>query len=290
MTTLTPPTETAPAPGIYPDVPFETYLRWRLMSQSVLKAGRASMSHLKAELDGQVSLEATDSMLLGSALDTAFLEPELMLTKVAVWPAKKKGKKGGDVDNPRKGSKWEAFKVEHAGKVILTECAYEKMQGMVRSLRKHPEVKKWWGRFDNVQCSIVGDLFGVPFKVRLDARTPDPLFDLKMTNDADPRLFGKRAYDLGYHIQAFCYCKLADRKRMVLLTVEEFPPHDVVPYEMDDWMAIGERETVELIDDYKRCQETGIWPGRASKPIRLAVPHWLNDVEEPTHNGKVKIA
>src|SRR5688572_22040706 len=107
---------TLPEPGIHLGVPFADYLRWPFLSQSTLKEGRNSMAHLKARLDGQRSITVTDDMVLGSALHCAFLEPELMLQKVAVWD--------GDA---RRGKAWDEFCEENAGCFLLTRNMHTKL-------------------------------------------------------------------------------------------------------------------------------------------------------------------
>lgn len=265
-------------PGIYPDLPFDEYLKLRLMSQSVLKVGRTSMAHMRSALDGQSSLEPTDDMILGTALHTAFLEPELVLDRVAVWDGK-----------ARAGAAWEAFKAEHRGKSLLTKNAYAKMQGMTRSLRRHPVVREWVGRIEHVECSIIGDVQGVASKCRLDALTPDPIIDLKKVSDGDMRLFRHKAHEFGYFIQAYFNTALAERGRFILLTVEDDAPYDVVPYELDDEaMLHGAREATRLLDNYKRCCETNDWPGRSRTIQKIGVPEWVRQQEQS--GGRVRIS
>jgi len=258
------------APGLYPEVPFEDYLRWPLLSQSTLKAGQDSMAHLKAAIDGMRTVKVTDDMLLGSALHVTFLEPELAATRVVKWEGER-----------RAGKEWEAFKAEHAGKIILTDGNYTKLVGMVRSLRRHPEVKRWQNRIEHVELSAVGDIGGVRFKGRCDALTPDPLVDLKKVSSGDLGNFTRTVLNFGYHMQAFIYSRLFKRDRFMFITVEDAPPYDVVPYELSPaFIRHGEREVNVLIARYKWCSERNEWPGRSDDVIQLEIPEWAVPADE----------
>lgn len=257
-------TVTVPGKGLHKHIDFGTYLRWPFLSQSTLKEGRWSMAHMKAAIDGERVKEPTDDMILGSALHVAFLEPETMPTRVVKWD-------GG----ARRGGDWTAFCQEHAGKIILTANMYENLVGMVRALRKHPEVRRWTAKVQDVEVSAIGDVFGVPFKGRTDALTADPLVDLKKVRSADLRMFTNSALTFGYDIQACIYRELFNRDRFMLIAVEDSPPYDVVPFELSPGMIRhGEREAKGLIQSYQNCMRSGVWPGRSDEVVQLELPEW----------------
>ena len=246
------------------DVPFETYLHRPELSRSTLKEGRNSMAHLKAAWDGERKKIPTDDMILGSALHTAFLEPELVSSKVIVWD-------GGT----RRGKEWEAFKAENASRYILTANQNTALIGMIRSLRSHPEVRAWLSKIEHVEVCARGDVFGVPFKARCDALTSDPLIDLKMTNDAGERAITQTVINFGYDLQAFLYTHLFNRDRFMLLCVEPEPPYDVVPYELSPaFLRVGKHIAGDLINQVKWCLENNRWPGRSEHAITLEPPQW----------------
>ena len=266
MSTPTIETRTAaPKPGTYFDVPMTDYLRWPLLSQSVLKEGRASMAHLKAAMDGERVKEQTDDMILGSALHCCFLEPAMMLQKVVLWD-------GGR----RYGGKWDEFEAEHAGKAILTEGNYQNLLGMMTALRRHQVVRAWAGQIEATEVAAVGEVAGVRMKGRCDAITPEPLVDLKKVQSADPRLITKAVLTFGYHIQAYIYRKLFGRSRFMLICVEGTPPYDVVAYELaPSFIRQGEHDALDLLEQVRACQQSGLWPGRAADVVTLEPPEWL---------------
>lgn len=276
--------QTPTAPGIYPGIPFIDYLAWRIMSQSVLKAGGESMAHLKAAWDRDRIKVPTDAMMLGSALHCAFLEPELMPSKVVRW-------EGGT----RRGKAWDGFRADHPDQIILTPPMHDKLIGMVRALRAHPVVRKWSNQIEQTEVSAIGDVYGLRMKGRVDALTPDPIFDLKLTRSTDPRTVANTIMEFGYHIQAAIYThtQMFDRNRMILAMVEDKRPYDVVPYELSpQWLRLGERTAASLIHQYRECLETDIWPGRSDAIVLLDAPEWalkdLIDEDEPiTLNDEV---
>jgi hypothetical protein len=258
----------APAPGLHFNVPFAEYLRWPLMSQSILKCGRerdGSMLHLKYAMDEQGTEDVSDDMALGSALHTAFLEPEQMLERIAKWCGAR-----------RAGKEWEAFCDANQDKTILTPLMHEKLQGMVKALRRHPEVRKWLGRLVDVEVSAVGNLHGLPFKARADALTDDPLWDLKKVRSGDERTVVQTIYDFGYHIQGYIYRELFGRDRFCLGLVEGTPPFDVRVVELSpDWIKLGKAETIDLVTRVKRCLDANVWPGRSDKIEVIEPAPWM---------------
>lgn len=266
------------ADGLHLRVPFADYLRWPFYSQSILKEGRKSMAHLRAAFEGERQKEPTDDMLLGSALHCAFLEPEEKVDRVAVWR-----------NGARRGSAWEAFKLEHAARIILTENQDEKLTGMLASLKRHPEVKHWADRVSLtyhqerswVEVSCVGMVNGLRMKGRCDALTSDPLIDLKKVADAGPHKVQWVVEAYGYHIQASIYCRLFNRERFMMICVEDEPPYDVTPYEFSPgYLRRGKREADELIARVLECEEMGYWPGRSDTPVQLEPPAWAEGGDE----------
>lgn len=251
-------------PGIYRNIPESEYRGWKLPSQTQFKAGRASPAHMRAAMEAG-DKAPTDAMRLGSALHVAFLEPELMPSKVVKW-------EGG----VRKGAEWTDFSLEHASKIILTPAQHEQLIGMVRSLREHPFVREWQRQVEGVEVSAIGEYCGVLCKARCDALTPSPLVDLKKVRSGDIRSFTNDIVKYGYHMQAAMYRRLFNRDRFVLLTVEDRAPFDVVPYEMSPAMLReGDAALQALVLEYRRCLDTGVWPGRSDQIVTVECPEWL---------------
>lgn len=248
------------------DIRFADYLTMPYLSQSTLKEGRLSMAHLKAALDRERTKEPTDDMLLGSALHTAFLEPEQLLDTVAKWTGKR-----------RWGKEWDEFCTEHAGKIVITEDMNAKLTGMLRSLRRHARVREWLGKIEATEVVGLGDVRGVTMKGRCDALTVDPLIDLKKVRSCDERTVTRTILQFGYHIQGYVYRELFGRDRFLLLCVEDQEPFDVVAYELSPaFLRMGQQEAEELLDQYKECDSAGVWPGRSAEVVTVQPPVWAD--------------
>lgn len=237
-------------PGIHHDIPFAEYLQWPYWNQSALKQAMNSMAHVRNAMDGDRT--PTDDMNLGSALHTAFLEPDELDSRVIEWTG-----------SARRGKEWESFREDHADKVILTEGYYANLLGMVDAMRRHPFVQRWSDRIEAVEVSFVGEVDGLMCKGRIDALTDDPLVDIKKVASADKRLVTNTVMNLGYHIQGALYRRLTGRDDFVILCVEGTAPFDVVPYRMrPDLLALGDAQLDWIIPAVKTCEESGRWPGR----------------------------
>lgn len=253
-----------PKPGIYEGVPLDVYLAWDLLSRSALAEGRQSMAHLNAGRQGERAKKVTDEMLLGSALHTAILEPEIALDRTVKWTGER-----------RAGEAWNEFRVAHAGKTILTAAMYDKLQGMVRSLRRHPGAREWFAQVERTELSAVGLVNGVMMKGRSDGLTPDAVIDLKKVACGAERSMRKAVIEYGYDLQSYVYRRVFGRERFVLITVEDTPPYDVVPYEFAPaLLSLGEAEATKLLDQFKFCTERGHWPGRSDVTVPLEPPEW----------------
>lgn len=116
MTTILPPTALDlqnPQPGIYRNLPFETYVAIPALNQTQLKAVAKSPAHAKAEG------ASTEALAFGALVHTMILEPTETLKRYTIW---NEGQRG----NSRAGNKFKAYEfgIEHG---------LESFEGSVRS-------------------------------------------------------------------------------------------------------------------------------------------------------------
>jgi hypothetical protein len=125
-------------------------------------------------------------------------------------------------------------------------------------------------------------------KCRPDAWKPGLLVDLKTAASADPREFGRTAYNFGYHQSAAHYTDgvfyaTGERLPFIFVLVEKSPPYLVSVVQLDDdAIDAGRLLNARAKEIYTDCTETGIWPGyQSNEPIKL--PYWgIRDIEELT--------
>ncbi|NLA66218.1 MAG: hypothetical protein GX862_09955 [Leucobacter sp.] len=101
--------------------------------------------------------------------------------------------------------------------------------------------------------------------------------DIKTTVDASPGGFAKGAANFGYHIQRGHYLDVLKHAtgrtvEMLFVVVEKTAPHLVAVHQLSQEFAdMGEAEALEARDIWRRCIETGEWPGYEMK-VNLLLP------------------
>jgi exodeoxyribonuclease VIII len=278
------------------DRAFGDYAADKDVNASALRAGRKSMLHMRAVIDG-VAKEPSPAMLLGSALHAAILEPARFYEMVRVAP---------DVDRRTK-----AGKEKHAafvaslpeGAIVLTADDYDAVRdaqlavnaSMLPNLMGagESEVSVYWGE----QC---GDKV-VGCKARIDwlghlAGQPDQgiIIDIKTTRDASPSAFARSAAAYGYVHQAAWYMRAAARLNATgqgpkiadyfVVAVEMEAPYAVGLYRLSsDDLRAADLDNLETLQCWAAACEADQFPGPTGSTIRtLNVPEWVFRSANPT--------
>jgi hypothetical protein len=103
--------------------------------------------------------------------------------------------------------------------------------------------------------------------------------DLKTTVNADPREFGKTAYNFGYHQSAAHYIdgvKAATGEELPFhfVLVEKTAPYLVSVVELDtEAINIGRQMNDRAKRIYQECTNTGNWPGYPGSEL-ISLPMW----------------
>ena len=174
--------------------------------------------------------------------------------------------------------------VEAAGQVVLSAKDYAAAERMADAVLTDREA---------------GPLFTSPGRSELSMFWRDPEFDLirrcrwdrlghdgigvdlKKTRDAHPGAIRKTItteWGFGYDLSAAWYLQVAaglgvDIAAYALVFVEDVEPHDVVVVELDDeFWDRGAALSRKALALYRRCLDTGEWPGYTTGPITLAPP------------------
>lgn len=124
---------------------------------------------------------------------------------------------------------------------------------------------------------------GVDLRCRFDYFPKDhaAVVDLKTTaGKASPRGFAKSVASLKYHVSEAHYLdtlKLAtgQDRRMVFIAVEKEPPYLVAVHQVSaDFLEAGRVEARRARNIFRRCMDTGEWPGYEPKINLLDMPNW----------------
>ncbi len=244
------------------------------LSISAFKNMRKSALHFKYFRDHPAA--DTAAKALGRATHTAILEPQRFLADYVLW-------EGGS----RSGKKWTEFAKASADagtKQILTRAEYATACAMRDAVRGNPHAMRYLTTGD-AEVSLQFERDGVACKCRVDWITrlhDEPiLVGLKTAKDAGARAFSRQAVNLGYHVQWDWYnsgYKATTGEspvEMVEIVVENTPPHDVAVYRPSPQaLFLGKKTNEELLEKYKACLDSNLWPGEQPGETELTLPNW----------------
>lgn len=272
MNTLLP----APAPGVYTNIPFDTYCRWDAANHTCLKRVALSPAHYRHARDNPAESD-TPSKRFGRAAHQLVLEPasfERCYVPAPINPS---------TCNPYgpQTKAWAEYAAEHAGKLILTEEEIDRLQTVVKALASHDTAGPLLKAPGLSEASVVWqDESGVLCKARFDRIVRNwGWLDIKTCECASIQAFETALVDYGYITQAALYDRarmaLGIEARQVFIAVESEPPHGVGVFEVhEDVLAIGRKLVAEWLGKVARCQQQGAWPGYPTDVQQALAPHW----------------
>ena len=284
-------TET-PAPGIYENVPFETYLQWDAISASRLKLAARSMAHYQAGYQG----EETKAMRVGTLCHTGRLEPLAIAERYAVMPAYELDEENVTTKGAATNSKntlyyrgqVEKFELANRDKIIVEQSEFDLMKGVVTALAanrlavmalsgQHEVSMVWEDPETGLLCKCRHDAINCETKV---------IGDLKTT--ADCVWFARDVSRYQYHLQMAHYRRGAqiltgDAFEPWLVPVEKTVPYGNMAAPVDPQaLRIGERMRSERMQKIAECIEANHWPGydspeswtvyeESTKPVEVTI-------------------
>lgn len=193
------------------------------------------------------------------------------------------------MDVPDKRTKaWKDFDAEtrEYGKTPLTIGEWSQVEAMRDAVMDHETAGTLLTGHDP-EVSYFGTVHGLDAKCRVDAMHAGEgtALDLKTVQSANPEAFARTAYDLGYHQQAAWYQDVITAATgftpaFVFILVEKAAPHLVSVVELDaEYVDAGRTTNHRAALIYKRCTETGEWPGYPDPKI-VTMPAWARRREQ----------
>jgi exodeoxyribonuclease VIII len=269
--------------------PFPDYLAEADVNASALRAGRRSMLHMAAAIEGQ-SKEPTAALRIGSALHCAVLEPMRFEAVATVAPAVDRRTKEGKATY----AAWQAALPADA--MVLDADEFETVRQASAALlaSKFPgrigtgeaEVSIYWDETVTVDREEVV----VGCKARLDwlgvVNDRPIIADIKTTRDATPRAFARACATYGYVHQMAWYRRAVralqqddqfqhGRCDVLLGAVETDAPHAVGIYTLFEAdLNCADAENMETLESWARCILTGEIAGPCDDVTALAMPDW----------------
>lgn len=259
------------------NMPAAEYFARPEISNSLLGLVRKAPAMARAYLDGTYTREETPSMRMGTLVHTLVLEPDQFGGRYAIAPECDRRTKAGKEE-------FERFALEAAGREIIPREMHEQASAMAAAVRHHKMARALLLAGDS-EVSVFADLDGTACKSRIDfIREGGILVDLKTTADAAPDAFARSCANFGYHRQCAMYRDIATAAGIphddfVFVCVETKPPYLVACYQIDaEAEEHGRREYRHAIDIWRRCVESGEYPGIANELITsISLPRWAID-------------
>lgn len=233
----------------------------------------------EAEAEAEPVEEKKDgrSLVLGSAIHTAVLEPDLFDSEYVILP---------DLDLRTKAGRAErdAFIAAHPGATVLTVEERKTALACATAVRRHPTVSQLFARGQAERSYFTIDQeTGELIKCRLDwfNDAAGLIVDLKSTDDASPSGFGKSAANFRYDLQPPWYQDVLRQEYgeappyWAFVAVEKKPPYKIglyypTPDQIEVGYRIARRDFLRILE-HKR---TGVWPDYGHEAQPLQIPAW----------------
>lgn len=262
-------------PGIYSGVSNRAYHADPALGSTSLKTlATRTPAHYQHE---KANPKTSDAFDLGTVVHSIILEGDDSVMRVCPFPAW-----------TTKAAKDARDEARADGKIPLLTKDWLQVLNMRDAVMAHPLARAAFTGH-KAEESVFWEEGDLMLKCRPDAWKPGLLVDLKTTVNADPREFGKTAYNFGYHQSAAHYqdgveALTGERLPFLFVLVEKTAPYLVSVVELDpEALAAGHAMNSRAKAIYRTCTQTGVWYGYESEdPIEL--PHWgLKEIEELTN-------
>lgn len=269
-------------PGVY-DWSFDDYAGVRAINSGVVSAGRVSMKHMLAALDGDIVRKDTDDMKLGRAIHCRLLEPEryhrefLISTNCCaiLSSGANKGKRCSNSGSYYDGANWfcGSHKQEDCNKPtdFIDGSEAERVEEVADSLKNHPVMELFRGESWN-EVSCIWESHGLLRKCRIDRKQNKPrrrIIDLKKclpgkgSRDDCEKAIEKHGYyrQMAGNIEALEVLE-GETAEGIWVFVEDGPPYDVNIIPADpQTIAIGRHENNDIIGRFAAAQKKGEYRG-----------------------------
>jgi len=236
----------------------------------------------------------TAAMEWGSLVDALALNSQRVRDIVAVSPQYYTGPKGESKEWNWAANECKAFKSANVGKLVCSHDKWQDVQQAVGALHEDADVMELLSVSEHqVMVTADYDVDGVivPVCALLDIMPPLDhevyrwcIADLKTADDASPAGWGKKAFNMGYHVQGAFYMDIVNAlpgegKRNSYLNVvqESDAPFEVSKVRLPEiLLRIGRGVYERALRRYAECVTSGKWPGYA---VEGGIVHGWTDAE-----------
>ncbi len=279
--------------GTYLALPYASQSRLRTLARHSPKRMRYEMAHPG---------DSTDAQILGSAIDVAVLEPDLLDSRYAVAHQCEAFTKGGDrcknIGAARyDGEHWFCNVKSHPPTGILRDditalspADWNTCVDLRDLCRVHPAAQRLLaGERKKLVAIWIDPETGVKCKAEFDVLDDTETFitDLKSTLDASDEGFRREIDRWKYHWQGGFYVQGANIlgfsvEHYAIVAAEKGTPVDVNCFELSgEALDAGWKELRVALKRWAWCQEEGEWPGYDLGVKEISLPPWAwKQIEE----------
>jgi hypothetical protein len=255
-------------------MPAEEYHSLTDLSVSGLKHAAKSWAHFQEYKKNPP--EPTKAMLFGTAFHT-MMEYQMDWQKRVVRDIVADGR-----TKEGKAAK-EAFKIENAGKLVVSPDDYDRLTAMFEKVINHPHAREFiTGGTPELTARWTDEQTGVNCKARFDYLIKDVIVDFKTTSDASFDAVQRSVYNLKYHWQSAFYLDALkavtgkESNKFVHIFVETEAPFEIQIFYLDDAsLDFARQEYRQLIQQYACCLEENYWPGYKPGLQVMNLPAWV---------------
>ncbi|MGZ8220011.1 MAG: PD-(D/E)XK nuclease-like domain-containing protein [Methylobacter sp.] len=214
----------------------------------------------------------TPAMKEGTLIHCAVLEPDELLNRYYAMDE--------SVDRRTKAGKarWEEIQQEAEGRIIITNDQHHMAMRIRDEVSKHSIARLLFDGGD-AETSIFSSINDADVRCRPDYKNGGVLADVKSTDNAGEG-FEKSVAKYRYYVQHPFYVDIANNEGLeinnfIFVAIEKKEPFGIGIYQLDDCaIDYGRREYKADLDTFKRCLDTGIWPGYQETIKTLSLPRY----------------
>ena len=212
--------------------------------KDALKSRQVFFNKYISKVEKQKQIEA---FVVGNAAHTLLLEPELYSSEYAIFKGVKRG------------AKFEQFKKDNPGKVILGNMQESKIRSWVGAVQGNKLAAQFF-QGGTAEKSIFSEINGLKLKARYDYMIPSKglISDLKTTSGVlTEKSLRDKVYSFGYHVSAALYLDMFNKvydgklKEFYLVFVSKDTLEVKVVKLDDSILAEGRERYIHAIEEIK---------------------------------------
>jgi len=242
-------------------------------------AGKSPMHYWSKYLDPNREPEqSTPAQVLGTAIHSIVLEPDLFKTGYVANPGIERRSNAGKAE-------FAAFQAEHNGKIILSDEDYQTCLQIRDAVHRHPVAAGLLkgGKAEQTFFALEPDT-GELIKCRYDYLHDGGgmAIDVKSTEDASPIGFGKSAANYRYDLQPPWYFDVLDilygeiPKYWAFVAIEKIKPYAIgiyyaTPEDIERARIVARRDFMRIVE----LKKANVWNDYGTEILPLTMPAWV---------------